>query len=207
MEWTWIDSATAGKYQALDWFRGLLNGGTMALVMGHWTKNMLAEKLSEDGVDVYAQADAHVDSKNRVNKGVLDRFKDSVRRGSLADPVLVGTDSFATGLDLKRELLTKLFIDEVREVLEPAAYKHWRYRWLAAVGKDGRADYELPERAIVLEQQIGRLIRTEEDRGVLAVCFNMASERGFKKDIVLEAMRRFDGAQWMEPATLGERWR
>ena len=207
MEWTWIDSAGTGKFQALDWFRGVLSGGTMALVMGHWTKNMLTEKLSESGINVFAQADTHVDSKHRVNKGVLDRYKDAVRRGGMGDPVLVGTDSFATGLDLKRELLTKLLIDDIREVMEPAAYKHWRYRWLAAAGKSGRDDYELPERAIVLEQQIGRLIRTEEDHGVVAVVFNMASERGFKKDIVLEAMRRFEGAQWVEPGKLGERWR
>jgi ATP-dependent DNA helicase DinG len=207
MEWTWIDSAGTGKFQALDWFRGVLPGGTMALVMGHWTKNMLTEKLSEAGINVFVQADAHVDSKNRVNKGVLDRFKDAVRRGHMGDPVLVGTDSFATGLDLKGPLLTKLLIDDIREVMEPAAYKHWRYRWLAARGQSGRDDYELPERAIVLEQQVGRLIRTETDHGVVAVVFNMESERGFKKDIVLEAMRRFDGAQWVEPATLGERWK
>ena len=207
MEWTWIDSAGTGKYQALDWFRDVIPGGTMALVMGHWTKSMLAEKLSDSGVNVFTQADTHVDSKHRVNKGVLSRFKDAVKRGDMGDPVLVGTDSFATGLDLKRELLTKLFIDDIREVMEPAAYKHWRYRWLTDAGKSGRDDYELPERAIVLEQQIGRLIRTEEDHGVVAIVFNMESERGFKKDIVLEAMRRFNGAQWVEPSKLGERWR
>ncbi len=207
MEWTWVDSAHTAKHAALDWFRGVMQGGTLALVMGHWTKNMLSEKLSDAGVNVFVQADAHVDSKNRVNKGVLDRFKDAVRRGGMGDPVLVGTDSFATGLDLKGPLLTKLFIDDIREMMEPAAYKHWRYRWLTSRGMSGRDDYELPERAIVLEQQIGRLIRTETDTGVVVVVFNMESEKGFKKDIVLEAMRRFDGAQWVEPATLGSRWK
>lgn len=201
MKWTWVDSATANKVNTLDWFRGITDGGTMALVTGHWTKSMMAEKLSDSGVNVYAQADSNVDSKHRVNKTTLENYKQAVRSGVGA--VLVGTDSFATGLDLKRELLTKLFIDDIPAIREPSAYKHWKYRWLAVNGRDGRMDYEMPERAIVLEQQIGRLIRTEEDKGSVVISFDMNSEKGLKRDIVLEAMKRFEGAQWVEPTLLG----
>lgn len=199
MEWTWVDSGPNSTAGVTGWLHSVVDGGTLALVSGHWSKNKLVEQLSAAGVKVFKQADTHVAAKNKTNTSTIEKFRS-------VGGVLVGTDAFATGLDLKRKALTKLLVDDVRAIREPVAYKSWKYRWLTEKGKSGREDYEIPERAIVLEQQIGRLIRTEEDLGCVVLLFDFKGERGLKQEIVLEAMKRFDGARWVEPAQLGTRW-
>jgi ATP-dependent DNA helicase DinG len=49
----------------------------------------------------------------------------------------------------------------------------WRRRRLAF------RDYQLPEAVLALKQGVGRLIRSEQDHGVVVICDPRMSERGY----------------------------
>lgn len=110
-------------------------------------------------------------------------------------PVLVGVEVFSTGIDLPGNELVKLVVADLFPLRDDSAYQAWRSRWLESVGGSGFRDYELPERAVMLEQQVGRVIRRVSDSGV--VVFYLA-DRDWKvgsggKQIVEEALERFPG--------------
>lgn len=111
-------------------------------------------------------------------------------------PVLVGVEIFSTGIDLPGNQLTKLIIAGMFPLRDDYPYTAWRGRWIEGVGGDAFSDYILPERAIVLEQQIGRIVRRETDSGVCVFYINDKDWRfGSQGErIIREALRRFPGA-------------
>ncbi len=85
------------------------------------------------------------------------------------DSVLVATASFWQGVDLPGESLRLVIIDKLpfqspSEPLEAARIVH-----LNESGAKAFIEYQVPRAALQLKQGVGRLIRTERDRGVVAI--------------------------------------
>ena len=90
----------------------------------------------------------------------------------LADPraVLVGSASFWEGIDVPGDSLQCVLIDKLPFPPPNDPLVEARVQRLEAAGRNAFADYFIAEAAISLKQGAGRLIRTEQDRGLLVVC-------------------------------------
>jgi len=66
-----------------------------------------------------------------------------------------------------------------------------RVQHLQSQGKNAFRDYQLPEAALALKQGVGRLVRSEEDRGVVMICDPRLLGRGYGRALlaVLPPMR------------------
>jgi ATP-dependent DNA helicase DinG len=98
--------------------------------------------------------------------------------------VLVGTASFYEGIDVQGPSLSQVIIGELPMpmALSPIAKERQR-----RVGNRWQADVVIPGTALVLEQQMGRLLRTVGDRGLIAV-LDEASKAGWGKQALAQAL-------------------
>jgi ATP-dependent DNA helicase DinG len=95
---------------------------------------------------------------------LLERFR------QLGNAVLVGSQSFWEGVDVKGEALSVVIIDKLPFAPPDDPVLSARIDKLNAEGKNAFMEYQLPYAAITLKQGAGRLIRDETDRGVLMIC-------------------------------------
>ncbi len=101
----------------------------------------------------------------RAGLELLDRF-----RQSLGNAVLVGSQSFWRGVDVRGEALSLVIIDKPPFALPDDPVLAARMEVLQKKGLSPFAVHQLPHAVITLKQGAGRLIRSESDRGVLAIC-------------------------------------
>lgn len=95
---------------------------------------------------------------------LLQRFRDS------GNGVLLGAASFREGVDVAGDALIVVVIDKLPFAAPDDPVFEAR---LDAIRRDGGnpfRDEQLPQAVIALKQGVGRLIRTETDRGVLVLC-------------------------------------
>jgi len=84
--------------------------------------------------------------------------------------VLLGTASFWEGVDVKGDALRLVIIEKLPFASPDDALTRARIEHLKARGGNAFREYQLPEAALALKQGVGRLIRSETDRGVVAIC-------------------------------------
>jgi ATP-dependent DNA helicase DinG len=84
--------------------------------------------------------------------------------------VLLGTASFWEGVDVKGEALRLVIIEKLPFASPEDPLVRARIEHLTATGGNAFRDYQLPEAALALKQGAGRLIRSEDDYGVVVVC-------------------------------------
>jgi ATP-dependent DNA helicase DinG len=97
-------------------------------------------------------------------RALLQRYGDG--RGV----VLVGSQTFWEGIDLRGDALQCVVIDKLPFPPPGDPLVEARVRRLEAAGRDAFVEYFVGEAAIALKQGAGRLIRSETDRGLLVVC-------------------------------------
>ena len=104
---------------------------------------------------------------------LLRRFRASGRA------VLLGTASFWEGVDVQGPALRLVIIDKLPFASPEDPVVRARIEYLTARGASAFRDYQLPEAILALKQGVGRLIRSEEDQGVVVICDPRMSERGY----------------------------
>jgi ATP-dependent DNA helicase DinG len=95
---------------------------------------------------------------------LLARFRE------LGNAVLVGSQSFWEGVDVRGPTLSLVMIDRVPFAPPDDPVLTARIERINAAGGNAFMDYQLPHAVILLKQGAGRLIRDENDRGVLMIC-------------------------------------
>ena len=93
--------------------------------------------------------------------------------------VLLGTASFWEGVDVKGDALRLVVIEKLPFASPEDPLVKARIAHLNANGGNPFRDYQLPEAALALKQGVGRLIRSEEDFGVVAICDPRLVSRGY----------------------------
>jgi len=95
---------------------------------------------------------------------LLSRFRDH------GNAVLLGSQSFWEGVDVRGEALSLVIIDKLPFAPPDDPVLAARIAELNKQGKNAFMEYQLPRTIINLKQGAGRLIRDETDRGVLMIC-------------------------------------
>lgn len=95
---------------------------------------------------------------------LLDRFR------AAGNAVLIGSQSFWEGVDVRGEALSVVIIDKLPFAPPDDPVLAARISALEKKGLNGFMHHQLPEAIINLKQGAGRLIRDETDRGVLMIC-------------------------------------
>ena len=95
---------------------------------------------------------------------LLDRFR------AHGNAVLVGSQSFWEGVDVRGEALSVVIIDKLPFAPPDDPVLSARIDKMNEEGKNAFMEYQLPYSVITLKQGAGRLIRDELDRGVLVIC-------------------------------------
>ncbi|WP_147073476.1 ATP-dependent DNA helicase [Sulfuriferula plumbiphila] len=95
---------------------------------------------------------------------LLERFR------QLGNAVLLGSQSFWEGVDVKGEALSLVVIDKLPFAPPDDPVLAARISHINQSGGNAFMEYQLPHAVITLKQGAGRLIRDEADRGVLMIC-------------------------------------
>ncbi len=95
---------------------------------------------------------------------LLDSFRNA------GNGVLVGSQSFWEGVDVRGEALSLVVIDKLPFAPPDDPVLAARIEVMEKQGMNGFMHHQLPEAIINLKQGAGRLIRDEKDRGVLMIC-------------------------------------
>jgi ATP-dependent DNA helicase DinG len=94
---------------------------------------------------------------------LLDRFR------STPHAVLFGTSSFWQGVDVQGEQLSAVLIDRLPFAVPTDPVIAARIRQINDEGGSAFEEYQVPQAVLALKQGFGRLIRSVNDRGVLAI--------------------------------------
>ena len=118
---------------------------------------------------------AHEYLKDRIDypllvQGTGSRSELLVRFRRLGNAVLLGAASFWEGVDVRGEALSVVLIDKLPFAPPDDPVLAARIEALRAEGGNPFMEFQLPQAVLQLKQGAGRLIRDEEDRGVLVLC-------------------------------------
>ena len=100
----------------------------------------------------------------KSKQALLDEFV------SHGNALLVATGSFWEGVDVRGQTLSCVIIDKIPFTSPDEPLLKARMQDAELKGSDPFFDVQLPQAVITLKQGVGRLIRAEQDKGVLVVC-------------------------------------
>jgi ATP-dependent DNA helicase DinG len=98
-----------------------------------------------------------------MKTALLERFRRT------PNAVLFATSSFWQGVDVRGEQLSCVIIDKLPFVVPTDPLVSARTSFIEQNGGNAFYEYSIPQAIITLKQGIGRLIRSKEDKGVIAI--------------------------------------
>ncbi len=101
--------------------------------------------------------------------------------------VLCATASFWQGVDVQGDALRAVIIDKLPFQVPSEPIVAARLNHLEREGRNSFLEYSVPEAIITLRQGLGRLIRSRQDRGILAVFDSRLRSRSYGK-LFLESL-------------------
>ena len=151
-----------------------LGGRTLGLFTSlrrmNQTAELLAEKLRGEGFEILAPRRASDDPKSLV-----DRFCQAH-----GGAVLLGARTFWQGLDIPGSDLQAVVIEKLPFEV-PTELRKRREARIRATGGDPFSRFALGKMLLHLKQMSGRLIRSEEDRGIVVVVEGRTDRRYFRQ--------------------------
>ena len=142
-----IEASRGGAFLLFTSHRALAQGA--ALLRSHWGP--------KPPYNLYVQGEA-------PRELLLKAFRED------GNGVLLGTSSFWEGVDVKGSALRLVIIDKLPFASPDDPLVKARIAHIQTSGGNAFMDYQLPEAALALKQGVGRLIRSEEDFGVVVIC-------------------------------------
>ena len=97
---------------------------------------------------------------------------------------LMGVHSFWEGVDVKGERLSCVIIDKLPFAVPDNPTHKARCAKIEADGGNWFRDYAIPQAQIRLKQGFGRLIRTKNDRGVVAIMDSRIHTKFYGKEFM-----------------------
>jgi len=106
---------------------------------------------------------------------LLQRFK------TTEHAVLFGTDSFWQGVDVPGDALGNVIITRLPFSVPDHPLIQARLERIEAEGGNAFSDYSLPEAILKFRQGVGRLIRTNQDTGIIVILDNRVLTKSYGK--------------------------
>lgn len=141
-------------------------GRAFLLFASHRALREAAEALRDGPWPLFVQGEA-------PRATLLQRFRDS------GNGVLLGSASFREGVDVVGDALSVVVIDKLPFAAPDDPVFEARLEAIRRDGGNPFRDEQLPQAVIALKQGVGRLIRSETDRGVLVLCDPRLTTRGY----------------------------
>jgi ATP-dependent DNA helicase DinG len=132
-------------------------GRAFLLFTSHRALREAAEQLREGPWPLFVQGTA-------PRNTLLEQFRAS------GNGVLLGAASFWEGVDVAGEALSVVVIDRIPFAAPDDPVLEARLDAVRRAGGNPFRDEQLPQAVIALKQGVGRLIRSDADRGVLVLC-------------------------------------
>jgi Rad3-related DNA helicase len=109
---------------------------------------------------------------------LVHRFKDA------RNAVLFGVKTFWEGVDIPGAALSLVVIDRLPFEPPDDPVHEARVTQMKARNENWFRDYILPQAVLQLKQGVGRLLRTDDDRGVMAILDPRLHTRGYGKTVL-----------------------
>lgn len=122
-----------------------------------------------------------------LKQGDMTRLELTRRFREEEGSVLFGLKSFWEGVDIAGEALSLVVIDKLPFDPPDDPVHEARVAQMKAAGENWFGTYVLPQAVLRLKQGLGRLLRTREDRGVMAILDTRLHTKGYGK-MVLNAL-------------------
>jgi ATP-dependent DNA helicase DinG len=152
-------------------------GRAFVLFASHRALREAAEALRGGPWPLFVQGEA-------PRAQLLQRFRES------GNGVLLGAASFREGVDVAGDALSVVVVDKLPFAAPDDPVFEARLQAVRRAGGNPFMDEQLPQAAIALKQGVGRLIRTETDRGVLVLCDPRLTGRAYGR-VFLESLPPF----------------
>lgn len=169
-EWeTWAPEATLQLVRAA-------RGGAMLLYTSRRAMNeaynTIGDRLRSDGYATFVQGG------EMSNKEIAQRFRDDT------DSVLFGLRSFMTGMDFPGETCRLVVVDKLPFAVPTDPIQKARSEAIEARGGFAFTELVVPSMTLTLQQAFGRLIRSVNDFGVVALMDSRLASKPYGREIV-----------------------
>lgn len=104
---------------------------------------------------------------------LLRRFREA------GNAVLLGTGSFWEGVDVRGQALSVVAIDKLPFGSPADPLMMARLEFIRREGGNGFSQHQLPQAALAMKQGAGRLLRDENDYGVIVLCDPRITSKGY----------------------------
>lgn len=116
-------------------------------------------------------------------QGQGSRSEMLIKFRKMGNAVLIGSQSFWEGIDVRGEALSLVIIDKLPFAPPDDPVLSARLEKINKEGRNAFMEYQVPRAIINLRQGVGRLIRDEIDRGVLMICDQRLITKSYGKQI------------------------
>ncbi len=157
-DWGHTDAVLEAVVPLLD----MMSGGMFCLFTSHRALNAAkkwfrSHKKYLGGRKLLTQGSAPRDD-------LLRRFREA------GDAVLLGTGSFWEGVDVRGQALTVVAIDKLPFGSPADPLMMARLEFIRRQGGNGFTEHQLPQAVLAMKQGAGRLLRDQNDYGVIVLC-------------------------------------
>ena len=134
------------------------------------TAETMRDFFDQEGIQLLVQGE------NMSRSMMLKEFKEDV------DSVIFGTDSFWTGVDVPGESLSNVIITKLPFAVPTNPLVSARCDEIKKNGGNPFSEYSIPDAVLKFRQGIGRLIRTKDDCGIIAILDKRIISKSYGKE-------------------------